>query len=1107
MMPGREPESTEAGSVAVRHSYTIVGPGLLLVVLFALPAVLPLLTAPSLPLSHDGIHHLHRLVEFVRCLRAGDFFPRWAPDLAFGYGYPIFNYYPYGSYYLPALLHFLGLDFPRALLMAFALYLLAGSGFMYLLGRELWGEAGGVLSGVAYVYAPYALYNVFRRGTLSEVCALALLPLVLWAFRRLGWAGKHRYVLIGSLSLAVFLLMHNIVTLIGLPVLALFAALTVWEIPRHRRGRGILLLLTAALLGLGLSAFFLGPAFFEKDLVQIERDTQSWHADFRRHFLGLSDLLSPPRAEVSRCLQMPDYRGLGWVHLALAFLAMLGVTAGRIGNLSSQTALGVLLVVGAAFLTLPSSAWVWEHVPLLPFVQYPWRFLGLTALGLALLSGGALLVMSPHSRRVTLSSAQESAEPSTIRSRWTTPALAFALLLLVLVNLPLTYPRYYADSFSGLTVADLIARERQSGLLGTTTFGEFLPRAVQEVPKDDFLERAYRDGIENPPRLDADSLPAGSHVLQADYGYNHLQVTLDTPQATLVRFRLFTFPGWQATVDGKPVDVMPSSPHGLIQVPVSAGEHIIEIRFGDTPVRVVSKALSWLSALVWMGVLAYGLRDWKTGRLEGWKIGQAEVRRNKQSFSQSFSLPISHLGLGFLFAFALLLLLFKVVYIDRYDNPLRYDGFDGERVAAASHPLAVNFGRRLVLRGYDLRPSLMASGETLDLTLYWTPEEVLTQHPTVFVDLVDTEGHRYAQHKAPVPVDFPLHLWTPHYYAVDEHALTVPPGTPPGEYTLRLWVHTADAPQGLPMMKDETPQGASYSLATITVARPPHPSQPSVLQMLSPLPAPAAMGPLELLGYRVEVASLRPGDRLPLYVCWRARQAPKRTYTARLDLVDETGTMVASLSFPPGGRDFSTAEWRAGEVVCAWHTPLVPGDVSGGEYTLRLALADRDGSPLGSPVALGTLRVATIPRRWTVPPIQYPLPATLDDRVDFLGYDLEATKIRPGEVLSLTLYWRGRKLMNTDYRVFVHLADATDHPWAQADSVPVQWTRPTTGWAPGEVVVDPYQVTVGVRIPPGEYRLLVGMYDPRTGRRLPVRDAQGQASGDYLELTSVIIGP
>src|SRR5512146_580630 len=92
--------------------------------------------APYLFLD-DGYLHLFRVFEFDRVLREGVVYPRWAPDLAYGYGYPIFNFYPPLAYYLTETLHLVGLLIPTAVQAAFAVIVCVGLAGAYRLGVDL----------------------------------------------------------------------------------------------------------------------------------------------------------------------------------------------------------------------------------------------------------------------------------------------------------------------------------------------------------------------------------------------------------------------------------------------------------------------------------------------------------------------------------------------------------------------------------------------------------------------------------------------------------------------------------------------------------------------------------------------------------------------------------------------------------------------------------------------------------------------------------------------------------------------------------------------------------------------------------------------------------
>jgi len=137
--------------------------------------------------------------------------------------------------------------------------------------------------------------------------------------------------------------------------------------------------------------------------------------------------------------------------------------------------------------------------------------------------------------------------------------------------------------------------------------------------------------------------------------------------------------------------------------------------------------------------------------------------------------------------------------------------------------------------------------------------------------------------------------------------------------------------------------------------------------------------------------------------------------------------------------------------------------------------------------------------------MQHPLEVNLENKLKLIGYDLDSTNIKRGNALLLTLYWQGFERLQEDYKVFVHLE--TDRIWGQEDHVPVCGTRPTTTWLPGEVIVDRYSLLIDPQTPAGSYPILVGMYEPSTGRRMKIFDARGKISGDVITLSEVTVIP
>ena len=242
----------------VHHLWLLIFP-------LAIPALLPFYTE-GLPRSFDGGLHLLRISLLDRYIRQGFLFPRWAPELLLGHGYPLFNFYAPASYYLVEFFHLLGLDLYPAFIVTFALFVLAGGIGMYVLAQEIFGRANqgaALVAAVAYIYGPYLLTNVYIRGAIAEAGAQAILPWLFLTVRRLLYAKQPaRHVLPVVLCLGGLALMHNITLLFTPPVLLGFIALHWWR--GGHRGASLLWVTVALIASMGVSLFFWLPVMVER---------------------------------------------------------------------------------------------------------------------------------------------------------------------------------------------------------------------------------------------------------------------------------------------------------------------------------------------------------------------------------------------------------------------------------------------------------------------------------------------------------------------------------------------------------------------------------------------------------------------------------------------------------------------------------------------------------------------------------------------------------------------------------------------------------------------------------------------------------------------------
>ena len=147
-----------------------------------------------------------------------------------------------------------------------------------------------------------------------------------------------------------------------------------------------------------------------------------------------------------------------------------------------------------------------------------------------------------------------------------------------------------------------------------------------------------------------------------------------------------------------------------------------------------------------------------------------------------------------------------------------------------------------------------------------------------------------------------------------------------------------------------------------------------------------------------------------------------------------------------------------------------------------------------------------------LPPIRLAGEAAAEDAYNFGGLlllrtaELATTQSAPGGEVAVTLTWQGLQALTEDYTVFVHLLGPDGRVHGQIDAWPVSGTRATSGWAPGELIRDPYQVRVDADAPPGDYQVEIGLYLLATNTRVPVLNADGAPIADRVLLTGLRLG-
>jgi hypothetical protein len=935
---------------SLRRSWRI-DPGLLLAVVLALMAALPFLTRPGLPRGTDAELHVFRAAELGYALRWDNPYPRWAPHFYYGYGYPIFNYYAPLTYYLANLFHLLpGVDIVAGVKLVFVLGLVAAGVGMFLFGRERGGPRLGLVAAALYVFSPYVLFvDPHMRGVLAESFSLGLLPVGLWLYSKVLSDRRRRWLVAAVLLQAAVILAHNLMAVV---ITALYLGYLAWEwgagwrslrhdgrSPAARATWSPALTRAAAafVLGVGLSAIFWLPVALEQGAVHLNL-TGPGHFDFHNHFLTLGELLAPSTILDMRSAAPHFAFNLGLPQWPLALLALPVLFRGAPQRRSLVAFLGLVSLV-LIVLMLPVSAPVWERVPGMRLLQFPWRLLGPAAAMLSVLGGlGVEFAVAAGLRRWRMRRSW----------RWETAGLGLVLACTLFLALPTMYPPLWRADFGPTDPRAMVEFELTGTAVGTTSTGDFVPKSVEILPHPEPAFLATITPTGEVDKVNRATLPAGTRVASLSQGPNHDRYRVVSSKPFILRLFTFYFPGWRATIDGQEVPIELGRPEGFITVPVPAGTHTVEVRLGamGTPARAAGTVISLFSLLIVLGAV------WWRPRGNALWAGRPIDLDGPRSALCGRSGARVWVGAA---SAILLFFVFKVGLVDRHHNWFRFTS-PSATVQKAQFDLtakSVNFGGTVQLLAFDLPRREVRANDVLPLTLYWQATGSVPENYQVFAHLTQPITHLWGQSDNLNPGEIPTTRWTQEKYVRDDHELRILPGTPPGEYQITVGLYTLQDGVRVPLVDGAgVPEGDTFTLPISVRVLPPR-RQPSIaaLQLTDVIRTPVS-DRVTLLGAVLQDRHIELPGFIHLALLWQADADVEQNLTVQVQLVNAQGEVVEEIVTPPVDGRYPTSVWSAGEVVRDPYSFWLTDAFVPGEYELRVGLREAQGW-----ISLGSVQV------------------------------------------------------------------------------------------------------------------------------------------------------
>lgn len=261
----------------------------------------------------------------------------------------------------------------------------------------------------------------------------------------------------------------------------------------------------------------------------------------------------------------------------------------------------------------------------------------------------------------------------------------------------------------------------------------------------------------------------------------------------------------------------------------------------------------------------------------------------------------------------------------------------------------------------------------------------------------------------------------------------------------------------------------------------------------------------------IQTAAVTPGDYVLIDTDWRIEMPHAgRDWSLFVHLTTPDGVIISQRDVYPGRGLLATSDLAMGtswvNPIAIWvpttaYTPMML-DIRIGWYHLHT------GERLRLPDGAELFTIGQIDLRAAPSPLDLPNPLNINfgGEIALLGYELTDLTPAPGETLTLTLYWRGLRPLDTDYKIFAHIIDPqTLTKYAASDAMPAGWAAPTSTWETGTLITDTHTLVVIPDALPGIYELEIGIYREADSERLRIITPDGGQADNFIRLSRVRI--
>ena len=529
--------------------------------------------------------------------RQGIAYPRWASSPNYGAGEPRFLFYPPLTWMLGAAL---GTLLPWSWVPAILTFLLlAATGLATRkLGRQLLPEAPAILAGCIAIFSFHALFTAYDRAAFGELTGGFWMPLLLpFALRdRIPEAGIWRRALDGSTVPLALVVAGAWLSNVPVGVMSsyLLAGVAIAAALLARSWFPILRASAAVLLGLATAAIYLVPAVFEQrwvDSLEATGVSVEPGLNIENNWLFGRNAL-PSMQWHNVLLYAVSWLVLAMIAIALASAAVVWMRHRRSTQSASQLRLWIVLAcipLAILFVQLPISLTLWNLLPKLRFLQFPWRWLVALEAPMAILLAAAIL-------------------PGELAPKWKRAAAGFVVGAFLFASLFYVARTFFLECDADELQEVVMQYPSGAGFWGSAEYAppgtdnsvvaRHLPDACLTADPNVILGKSTTTS--DIPEWNRDQNTCVATISASVRKAGELRISATATQAGYVILRLRSYPAWRLTLNGQPPTLMPQRADGLIAIPVPKGPLNLKAFWINTPDVIVGR---WTSAFALISVI------------------------------------------------------------------------------------------------------------------------------------------------------------------------------------------------------------------------------------------------------------------------------------------------------------------------------------------------------------------------------------------------------------------------------------------------------------------------------------------------------------------------